>query len=244
MIFHLAARIDVTTSFQFPRDDMEVNYLGTLNVLEYANRKEIRKIVFTSSAAIYGDTKEIPVSEDIQLNPISPYGLHKMASEKLLQVYRAQYGLEHVIIRPFNVYGPRQDPSNQYSGVISKFMDWGLAGKPLMIHGDGGQTRDFVYVGDVAEAMLKASVSNFSGTINIATGEETSILDLAKVIEELSGSDSKRVHLPERKGEIKRSVADTSRLQKVLGPFDTVTLKEGLRKTYRWFETQPDRVVN
>jgi UDP-glucose 4-epimerase len=123
-------------------------------------------------------------------------------------------------------------------------MEWGLSGKPLMIYGDGSQTRDFVYVEDVAEAMLKAGISNISGTFNIATGSETSVLELASLIQELRGSELKMVHLPERKGEIKRSLADISRLQNEIGPMDPVKLKEGLRKTFRWFETQPDRVVH
>jgi UDP-glucose 4-epimerase len=244
IIFHLAARVDVTTSFQNPREDMEVNYLGTLNVLEYANRMDVKKVIFSSSAAVYGDTETFPITEDLPLNPLSPYGLNKMASEKLLEVYKMQYGLDHTILRFFNVYGPRQDPKNHYSGVISKFMEWGLMNKPLMIHGDGGQTRDFIYVEDVAEAMLRASGSDYTGTINVATGIETSILDMASVTEDVSSSHLKRIHLPERKGEIRRSVADTTKLQEKLGAMDTLSLREGMRKTYRWFETQPDRVVN
>jgi nucleoside-diphosphate-sugar epimerase len=155
-----------------------------------------------------------------------------------------QYGLDHTILRFFNVYGPRQDPKNHYSGVISKFMEWGLMKKPLMIHGDGRQTRDFIYVEDVAEIILRASLSDYTGTLNVATGTETSILDLASVTEDISGSELKKIHLPERKGEIKRSVADISKLKDIIGVMDTSSLREGMRKTYRWFETQPDRVVN
>jgi UDP-glucose 4-epimerase len=243
-IFHLAARVDVTTSFLDPKADMEVNYLGTLNVLEYASRMDVRKIVFSSSAAVYGDTEVLPVNEDISLDPLSPYGLNKMASEILLKIYKAQYGLDHTILRFFNVYGPRQDPGNPYSGVISKYMNWTRNKEPLMIYGDGSQTRDFIFVGDVADIMASAASSNFVGTLNVATGKENSVLDLANAVEEVGGTQLKRVHLPERKGEIIRSVANIAKLQEKLGPFEPVSLKEGLRKTYRWFETQPEQVVH
>ncbi len=243
-IFHLAARVDVTTSFLDPEADMEVNYLGTLNVLEYASRMDVRKIVFSSSAAVYGDTEVLPVNEDISLDPLSPYGLNKMASEILLKIYKTQYGLDHTILRFFNVYGPRQDPGNPYSGVISKYMNWTRNKEPLMIYGDGSQTRDFIFVGDVADIMASAASSNFVGTLNVATGKENSVIDLADAVEEVGGNQLKRVHLPERKGEIIRSVANIAKLQEKLGPFEPVSLKEGLRQTYRWFETQPEQVVH
>lgn len=243
-IFHIAARVDVTTSFKDPRADMQVNYLGTLNVLEYAIRMDVKKVVFASSAAVYGDTDRLPVNENYDLDPLSPYGLNKLASEMLLKVYRVQYGLAHATLRFFNVYGPRQDPGNPYSGVISKFMDRNKHHEPMMIYGDGEQTRDFIFVEDVANIMLSAAGSDFVGTSNVATGIETSVLDLARSVDEVSGVEMKKVHLPERKGEIRRSVADITRLQDNLGPFETVPLKEGLRKTYRWFVTQPEQVVN
>jgi UDP-glucose 4-epimerase len=243
-IFHLAARVDVTSSFNDPRSDMEVNYLGTLNVMDHAWKTDVHKIVFASSAAVYGDTDKLPISEGSEIDPLSPYGLNKFSSEMLFRIYHSQYGLDYTVLRFFNVYGPRQDPDNPYSGVISKFMNWGRKGEPLMIYGDGVQTRDFIYVGDVAQIMMAAAGSSFVGTMNVATGMENSILDLAEGVEDILGKTLKRVYLPERKGEIIKSTADVTRLRELVEPSQMTSLKEGLRATYRWFETQPDRVVN
>ncbi|MBN1540041.1 MAG: NAD-dependent epimerase/dehydratase family protein [Candidatus Thermoplasmatota archaeon] len=237
-IFHLAARVDVTSSFNDPRSDLEVNYLGTMNVLDHAVRSGVKKVVFTSSAAIYGDTSDLPIGESHPPEPLSPYGLHKLASERLIDIYHKQYNLRYTALRLFNVFGPRQDPSNQYSGVISKFMQKALGAEPLMIYGNGAQTRDFIYVGDVAEILVRAAGSSYNGPMNVATGTETSVNDLAAAVERISGKERKRVNLPERKGEIFRSVADVALLQEVLGMNETTDLREGLRETYRWMEKQ------
>lgn len=237
-IFHLAARVDVISSFNDPRSDLEVNYLGTMNMLDHAVRHGIKKVVFTSSAAIYGDTSELPIKESHPLEPLSPYGLHKLASERLMDIYHKHFGMKYTALRLFNVFGPRQDPSSQYSGVISKFLHKAIGGEPLIIYGNGSQTRDFVYVRDVAEILVRAAASGFNGPLNVATGIETSVNDLAAAVERVSSSGLKKVNLPERKGEIIRSVADVALLEQALGMNETTDLREGLRETYRWMEKQ------
>ncbi len=235
-IVHLAARVDVTTSFENAREDLEVNYLGTLNVLEYALRAGIKNIVFSSSAAVFGDSSSVPVREDQVTAPLSPYGLNKLSSEQLMRIYSAQYGLSCKSLRFFNVYGPRQDPSNPYSGVISKFMSWALSSEPFIIYGDGEQTRDFVNVHDVAEAIYCAASSPTPGTYNIGTGRETSISDLAMEVASAAGIPSRTVNMPPRKGEIKRSCADIGLAAEKLSWEPSVGLKEGIRSTFRWFQ--------
>ncbi len=240
-IFHLAARVDVTTSFEKVLEDLEVNYVGTLNVLEYALRAGIKNIVFSSSAAVFGDTSSVPVSEDEVTAPLSPYGLNKLSSEQLMRIYTAQYGLSCKSLRFFNVYGPRQNPSNPYSGVISKFMSWALSSEPFLIYGDGSQTRDFVHVHDVVEALYSAASSPMSGTYNIGTGKETSILDLAREVASAAGIHPKTINMPARKGEILRSCAAIGLAAERLSWEPVIDLKEGVRSTFRWF--QQDRAT-
>jgi UDP-glucose 4-epimerase len=234
-IFHLAARVDVTSSFEDPGDNANINYLATYNVLDYSLKHDISRVIFASSAAIYGDTTELPVREDMNKKPLSPYGLHKLSSEMLLDVYNNQWNLSTASLRFFNVYGPRQDPSNPYSGVISKFLERSVSGEPLLIYGDGEQTRDFIYVGDVARALLDTARSEITGQMNLGTGNEISILDLADVVEEISSMELKRIHMPPRKGEILRSCADVSRIRDLVGFEAETDLKEGMRKTAEWF---------
>jgi UDP-glucose 4-epimerase len=235
-IFHLAARVDVTSSFQAPLEDAKVNYLGTMNVLDYALRNGIKKVVFSSSAAVYGDAIDLPVSEASVASPLSPYGLHKYSSEQLLSIYNDQYGMRNTSLRFFNVYGPRQDPSSPYSGVITKFLERATRGEPLTVFGDGDQTRDFIYVRDVATSIYAAYVRSARGTLNIATGTETSVNRLAQLILSVTGSGSQVVHSPARKGEILRSFADVSAASEMIGFESEHDLRSGLVETYRWFK--------
>jgi UDP-glucose 4-epimerase len=234
-IFHLAAWVDVTSSFEHPGENAMINYLGTFNVLDYALKHDIRKVVFASSAAVYGDTTDLPVREEYPKRPLSPYGLNKLSSEMLLDVYNHQWDLECASLRFFNVYGPRQDPSNPYSGVISKFMEKARSREPLLVYGDGKQTRDFIYVEDVARALLMTARSDATGQMNLGTGRETSILDLCETIDELSGTELGRVLLPPRKGEIVRSCADISRIRERVGFEPETDLRSGMKSTYEWF---------
>jgi UDP-glucose 4-epimerase len=232
-IFHLAARVDVTTSMKETIEDAMVNYLGTINVLEYALRSGIRKMIFTSSAAVYGDTDELPVSEVAAPDPMSPYGINKLSSERIMGIYTNNYGIKCTSMRLFNVFGPRQRPDSDYAGVISKFVDFARAGKPLIIYGDGNQTRDFIYVKDVADALYRVYAGNISGTFNVGSGLETSINDLAESIEKISGRELKRIFMDARPGEIRRSRASVEKLEIESGFRAETSLIEGIRQMMR-----------
>jgi UDP-glucose 4-epimerase len=231
-IVHLAAQVSVVHSVANPLVDMAVNYGGTLHVLEYARAARVAKIVLASSAAIYGDVSELPVDEDAPRRPVSPYGIDKLASELALDYYAAVHGVPATSLRFFNVYGPRQDPSSPYSGVISIFADRARAGRPLTIFGDGGQTRDFVYVGDVVRAITAALADGNDRVVaNVGTGGEISILEIARVIVDLCGGASSIQHAPARAGEILKSFARVSRLRDALGVVAETKLVDGLRAT-------------
>src|SRR5688500_9320093 len=182
-IAHLAAQVSVVQSVANPQFDTQVNYGGTLHVLEYARAKGVKKVVLASSAAVYGDVVEMPVGEDTPKQPLSPYGINKYASELALDYYANVHGIGTTALRFFNVYGPRQDPSSPYSGVISIFADRAKAGRTLTIFGDGSQTRDFVFVGDVVRAIVAGlGDGNSRAVCNVGTGGEITVLELAQAI--------------------------------------------------------------
>src|ERR1041384_3374955 len=233
-IVPLAAQVSVVHSVQNPLVDMQVNYGGTLHVLEYARATGVKKVVFASSAAVYGGVTRMPVGEDTPTRPVSPYGIDKLASEHALDYYSTVHGVPTTALRFFNVYGPRQDPSSPYSGVISIFADRARAGRPLTIFGDGGQTRDFVYVGDVVSAIVAALGDGASRVVaNVATGTEITVLALARMIVELCGGKSSIDHAPARAGEILKSRALVDRLRQELGIVAETKLVDGLRETLR-----------
>jgi UDP-glucose 4-epimerase len=231
-IVHFAAQVSVVASVANPLVDMQVNYGGTLHVLEYARAHAVTKVAFASSAAVYGDVTQMPVGEDTPRQPMSPYGIDKLASELALDYYASVHGVPTTALRFFNVYGPRQDPSSPYSGVISIFADRAKAGLPLTIFGDGSQTRDFVYVGDVVRAIVAALGDGNSRLIaNVGTGSEITVLELARTIVELCGGRSSLAHAPARAGEIPRSRARVDRLREQLGIVAETKLVDGLRAT-------------
>jgi UDP-glucose 4-epimerase len=233
-IVHLAAQVSVVHSVQNPLVDMQVNYGGTLHVLEYARATGVKKVVFASSAAVYGEVATMPVGEDTPTRPVSPYGIDKLASEHALDYYAAVHGVPGTALRFFNVYGPRQDPSSPYSGVISIFADRAQAGRPLTLFGDGGQTRDFVYVGDVVRAIVAALGDGADRVVaNVGTGGEITVLALARSIVELCGGRSAIEHAPARPGEILKSRAQVDRLRDALGVVAETSLLDGLRETLR-----------
>jgi UDP-glucose 4-epimerase len=233
-IVHLAAQVSVVHSVQNPLVDMQVNYGGTLHVLEYARATGVKKVVFASSAAVYGEVATMPVGEDTPTRPVSPYGIDKLASEHALDYYAAVHGVPGTALRFFNVYGPRQDPSSPYSGVISIFADRAQAGRPLTLFGDGGQTRDFVYVGDVVRAIVAALGDGADRVVaNVGTGGEITVLELARSIVELCGGRSAIEHAPARPGEILKSRAQVDRLRDALGVVAETSLLDGLRETLR-----------
>jgi UDP-glucose 4-epimerase len=231
-IVHLAAQVSVVYSIANPQADMAVNYGGTLHVLEYARALGVEKVVFASSAAVYGDVAELPVPEEVACRPVSPYGIHKLGSEHALDYYASVHGVATTALRFFNVYGPRQDPSSPYSGVISIFADRAGAGRALTIFGDGHQTRDFVYVADVVRAIAAALADGNSRLVaNVGTGREISVLELARAIVEQCGNRSAIEHAAARPGEIVKSRARVDRLRDALGVVATTSLADGLRAT-------------
>ena len=231
-IIHLAAQVSVVHSVQNPLVDMQINYGGTLHVLEYARAHGVKKVAFASSAAVYGDVEEMPVGEDTPKRPVSPYGIDKYASELALDYYANVHGVATTALRFFNVYGPRQDPSSPYSGVISIFADRAKAGQPLTIFGDGSQTRDFVYVGDVVRALAAAVADGNARTVaNVGTGGEITVKELARTVVELCGNRSTIEHAPPRAGEILKSRASVDRLRTAFGVVAQTKLVDGLRVT-------------
>ncbi len=212
-IYHLAAMISVPESVAKPAECAELNTEGTRRVLEAALTAGARKVVLASSAAIYGDNPTVPKVESMLPEPKSPYAETKLAGEKLLEQYRVTHGLGTTSLRFFNVFGPRQDPRSAYAAAVPIFIAKALCDDPISIHGDGGQTRDFVHVTDIVAALAYAGGSkDMSATYNVGYGRSQSILALAQEIIQLTGSKSKIEHLPPRAGDIRHSVASTERL--------------------------------
>jgi nucleoside-diphosphate-sugar epimerase len=233
-VFHQAAIASVPATIRDPLASARVNYLGTVNVLEAARQAGARRVVFASSAAVYGDLPQLPKQEDMPVKPLSPYAADKLASEEACRVYHHLYGLETVCLRYFNVFGPRQDPSSPYSGVISIFSDSLASGRQALIYGDGEQTRDFVYVSDLVEANIKAAASTTAPgkAINIATGTTLSVNDLLKTICKIREQAFNPEYKPGRQGDIRHSCADIRMARKVLGWEPVVGFEEGLRKLF------------
>jgi UDP-glucose 4-epimerase len=233
-IFHLAAQIDVRKSIADPAFDASINVGGTANVLEAARAAEARRVVFSSTGgAIYGegDGQELPLGEDAPLAPEAPYGQSKFAGEGYLSLYERLYGLSSVPLRLGNVYGPRQDPLGE-AGVVAIFCGRLREGKQPTVFGDGKQTRDYIYVGDVVSAMLAAAEAETSGPINIGTGIETDVLELVSALGELGGNgDFEPEFAPPRTGEVQRISIDPARAASELGWRAEMDLKEGLRVT-------------
>lgn len=238
VICHLAAQVSVRLSVADPVEDASINILGTLNILEGAVQAKVAKVIFASTGgAIYGEQDYFPADEQHPLRPVSPYGVAKLAVEKYLEYYHHEYGLSYIALRYSNVYGPRQDPYGE-AGVVAIFTQRLLAGEPAVINGDGTQTRDFVYVGDVARANLAALSCPYCGPLNIGTGLETDINRLFQLIRQLTQSQQEDLHGPAKPGEQKRSVISPRLAQQILGWQPTTTLEEGLRQTVDFFRQQ------
>ena len=232
-VFHLAAQIDVRRSVAEPAFDAAVNVGGTANVLEGARQAGTGRVVFISTGgAIYGegDGKSLPLGEDAATEPLAPYGQSKFAGEGYISLYRRLYGLSGVSLRLGNVFGPRQDPLGE-AGVIAIFCGLLLEGKNATVFGDGKQTRDYIYVGDVVAAALAAADSDADGAFNIGTGRETSVLDLIELLAELSGQDFKPEFADARPGEVQRISIDPARARGELGWEAQVDLADGMRRT-------------
>lgn len=240
-IFHLAARMDVMTSFEDPFDDGMRNYIGTLNVLEFARKIDCPRVIQRSSFAVYSRENPEVVTEDGKIWPISPYAHHKFMSERILDLYNDHYGMKNVSLRLFNLYGPRQDPSSVYSGVITRFLDRALREKKLLVYGEGTQKRDFIHAEDAIRAIHLANTKEASGVYNVGTGIGTSLKDLAILVREIAGEDVRIEEMPERRGELKSCIADISRIKEELGFAPEIDLKEGIKKTLEWMRTEGKR---
>jgi UDP-glucose 4-epimerase len=236
VVFHTAARVDVVASTREPFVDMDNNVKGTLSVCEAARRNDVSKLVYSSSAAVYGNADSFPIDEAQPIRPLSPYAVSKYCGELYMAAYHHLYGLNTLSLRYFNVYGPYQRPENAYSGVISTFFYNAVRNAPLEIHGDGKQTRDFVYVTDVANANLLAAASNAANAVvNIGSGRETSINELATIIKEMALSDSNIAHGAPRISDGRRSLADISNAKRIIDYEPGVQITEGLTKLRQFF---------
>ncbi len=236
--FHLAALPSVRLSLERPQETHDTNATGTLNVLAAARAVGCQRLVFASSCAVYGDRSGPPVSEESLPDPLSPYAAQKLLGENYCSLYSRFLGVQTVSLRFFNVYGPRQDAGSEYSAVVPKFIERALKGLAPVIYGDGQQTRDFVFVEDAVNAcMLAASSDRAAGRmVNIGSGMETSVAELAVIVSELAGTDLKPAHGPAVAGEVRNSCADIALAGRLLGYSPGFTLREGLEKTGDFFK--------
>lgn len=228
-VLHLAAQVSVQASVEDPPTSCTQNIFGFVNVLHAACQQKVQRFVYASSAAVYGVPKEVPLFEHSRVAPISPYGLEKYVNEQYAALFESLYGFRSIGLRYFNVFGPRQDPRSPYAGVISKFIERMTEGKPLIVFGDGQQTRDFIYVKDIAHANRLALEGVETGVCNIATGQSWT---LSQVIETLSTCVHHSLDVeyqPAREGDILHSAANNDRLKNKLGYTPKVTLKDGLK---------------
>lgn len=240
-IVHLAAMINIIEVENNPHIAIDVNVKGTINILELARRLDIERVVFASSVAVYGEPKYLPIDENHPLEPINLYGETKLMAERILWHYSRVYGLRPIALRYFNVYGPRMRPG-PYAGVIYKFIESLLKGKVPLIYGDGLQTRDFVYVKDVAEANIKALGSDYIGAINIGSGRETSINELYKTLCRLINYCPNPLYTAPRLGDVRRSLASTKKALEKLGWRPRTDILAGLKETLTYYKNTMNQI--
>ena len=238
-VLHQAAIPSVPRSVKDPITSNRANVDATLNVLVAPRDAGVKRLVFAGSSSAYGNTPTLPKHEDMPDSPLSPYALQKVVGEQYLQMFTRLYGLETVTIRYFNVFGPRQDPSSPYSGVISVFATALLENRPATIYGDGGQTRDFTYVANVVDGVLRACEANGASgeVINVATGGRISLNELYHTMKKLVGATVDPVYVDTRAGDVRDSQADISKARRILGYEPVVSFEEGLRRTVEWYRT-------
>jgi nucleoside-diphosphate-sugar epimerase len=237
-VVHLAARTSVPRSVEDPLDTNRANIDGTLNVLVAARDAKVRRFVYAASSSAYGETPELPKVETMQPAPISPYGVTKYVGELYAQVFGRVYGLENASLRYFNVFGPRQDPTSQYSGVLSRCMLAVIEGKAPVIFGDGEQSRDFTFVENIVDETLRAcEASEASGKVfNAGTGVRITLNEVLKQLEKVSGKKIQAKYEPPRSGDILHSQANISLARKILGYEPLVHFEEGLKRTWEWYK--------
>jgi UDP-glucose 4-epimerase len=238
-VVHLAARPSVPRSLADPLASHEANATGTLRVLEAARRHGGPHVVVASSSSVYGANPVLPKREDLVPMPVSPYAVSKLATESYALAYGSSFGLPTLAFRFFNVFGPLQPADHAYAAVVPIFLDAALAGRPLPVHGDGGQTRDFTYVGTVVGVLADAVRRQVTGDrpVNLAFGTRVSLLELIALLERLLGRPLERTHLPTRAGDVRDSQADRGALAALFPDVSPVALEDGLRATLAWFET-------
>jgi UDP-glucose 4-epimerase len=229
-VMHLAAQVFVPASIAEPLHSASINVTGFLNVLDAARRSNVQRFVYASSAAVYGIPERLPVDETSTVMPLSPYGLEKALNDSYAALFKNLYGISTLGLRYFNVYGPKQDPRSAYSGVISKFTECARAKAPVTVFGDGKQTRDFIYVGDVARANIAALRSEANGVINVATGSSVTLLDLVGAFNDALGWSLELRFVPERAGEVRYSSVLPSRARTELGLTQCVSLTDGIAR--------------
>jgi len=238
-VLHQAAIPSVPRSVKDPITSNRANVDATLNVLVAARDAKVKRLVFAGSSSAYGNTPTLPKHEEMPTNPLSPYALQKVIGEQYLRMFTTLYGLETVSIRYFNVFGPRQDPSSPYSGVISVFATALLENRSPKIYGDGEQTRDFTYVANVVDGVLRAcEASGASGeVINVATAGRISLNDLFRTMRDIIGAQVEPTYVESRAGDVRDSQADISKAKRILGYVPTVALEQGLRQTIAWYRS-------
>jgi len=237
-VIHLAARTSVPKSVQDPLETNRVNIDGTLNVLVAARDAKVRRFVYAASSSAYGETPTLPKIETMAPEPISPYGVTKYVGELYAQVFGRVYGLENASVRYFNVFGPRQDPTSQYSGVLSRFMLAVIEDHPPVVYGDGEQSRDFTYIDNIVNVTLRAcEASGASGKVfNGGTGARITLNEVLKLLTKITGKKIQAQYEPPRTGDIRDSQADVSLAKKVLGYQPLVHFEEGLKRTWEWYK--------
>ena len=236
-IVHLAAVASVQASVDDPIGTHQINLVGTVNLLEAAKKNGINRFVFASSAAVYGNTETMPVSESTTLSPLTPYAADKLASEYYIDFYRRQYSISPVIFRFFNIFGSRQDPSSPYSGVISIFMERAIKDQPITVFGDGKQSRDFVYVADLVKLLAAAVVKQDPNHLpmNVGNGNQTNLIQLLDFIRTFSKRELDVSYCATRLGDIKHSLADNSSVCENMGYKNEYSVADGLKVTYDWY---------
>jgi UDP-N-acetylglucosamine/UDP-N-acetyl-alpha-D-glucosaminouronate 4-epimerase len=241
-VFHEAAIPSVPKSVLDPLGSNRANVDGTVNLLVAARDAKVRRVMYAASSSAYGDTPTLPKHEEMIPNPISPYAVAKLASEHYMTSFYRCYGLETVSLRYFNIFGPRQDPTSPYSGVLAKFITQMLRGEQPTIFGDGGQSRDFTYIDNAVSANLlaaRAPSANVAGRVfNVATGTRVDLNETFELLKKLTGYKGKVKYAPEREGDIKHSLADISRAKNGFGYEPTVNFEDGLRRTVEWYRGQ------
>jgi UDP-glucose 4-epimerase len=250
LVFHLAAR-NIIASTKNPRDDFATNIGGTLNVLMAAREGHVERVVYSSSTSVYGNPRSIPINEEDQIATLSPYAVSKLGGEQYCLAFYESYGLPVSVVRYSNIYGPGQRPDNPYCGVVSKFLTSAFRGEPLLIHGDGLQTRDFTYIDDAVEATLLAAIHPRAEgeTFNVGTGIETSVVELARMIGAATGRDTIVESIDRRDiDNIRRRVVNIEKARRMLHWVPQVRMQRGLDRTAEWFQSagfasRPQKVI-